>query len=358
MTAPNFWRGKRVLLTGHTGFKGSWLALRLNHLGAELTGFALAPPTRPSLFEIARAGEGMRSIIADIRDAAAIHAAVAEAQPEVIFHLAAQPLIRQAYADPAATYATNVMGLVNLLEAVRRCDAVRVLVNVTSDKCYENREWFWGYREHDRLGGRDPYSSSKACAELVTAAYRDSYLGDGNMERRAPVAVATARAGNVIGGGDWAKDRLVPDILDALDADRPVIIRHPQAVRSWQHVLEPLSGYLLLAEALWREGPAHTGAWNFGPADEDARPVRWLVEKLAQHWPGRLRWEIDNGPHPHEACQLRPDCSKARIQLGWRPRWNLETALARIAAWHQAYLEGRQDMRAVTLEEIRNHAAE
>ncbi|MDR0735960.1 MAG: CDP-glucose 4,6-dehydratase [Zoogloeaceae bacterium] len=346
--SASFWQGKRVLLTGHTGFKGGWLALMLARLGANVTGFALPPPTDPSLFELARIGRDMRSILADIRDAGAILSAMREARPEIILHLAAQPLVRQSYADPVETYATNVMGLVHLFEAARQSDSARVILNVTSDKCYENREWPWSYRENEPLGGHDPYSSSKACAELVTAAYRDAFFRAGNPH------VATARAGNVIGGGDWGKDRLIPDILRAVVSGAPLRLRNPQAVRPWQHVLEPLSGYLLLAEKLYEEGEDYACPWNFGPAEEDARPVKWLVERLARDWQGRLAWETDPRVHPHEAHALRLDAAKARLQLGWRPRWRLETALARVVDWQQAWLAGK-DMREFTLRQIAAH---
>lgn len=343
-----FWSGKHVLVTGHTGFKGSWLALWLTRLGAEVSGFALPPPTNPSLFELARVGDGMRSILADLRDAQAVRDALRETRPEIVFHLAAQPLVRQSYADPVETYATNVMGLVHLLEAARQSDCVRAIVVVTSDKCYENREWLWGYREDDALGGHDPYSSSKACAEIAVAAWRRSFFHAAS----AP-ALATARAGNVIGGGDWAKDRLLPDLLEAINAGRPVTLRYPDAMRPWQHVLEPLRGYLLLAENLYCEGASFAEAWNFGPAEEDTRPVRWLVEELAGHWPQGANpvWIQDAVPHPHEARALKLDAAKARARLGWRPRWNLATALLKTAEWHKAYL-AQEDMREVTLGQI------
>jgi CDP-glucose 4,6-dehydratase len=343
-----FWPGRRVLVTGHTGFKGSWLSLWLACLGARVSGFALPPPTNPSLFELARVGDGMRSILADLRDAEAVLEALRETRPEIIFHLAAQPLVRQSYADPVETYATNVMGQVHLLEAVRQIGNVRAIVIVTSDKCYENREWLWGYREDEALGGHDPYSSSKACAEIAAAAWRRSFF----HADHAP-ALATARAGNVIGGGDWAKDRLLPDLLAALAAGCPVTLRHPDAVRPWQHVLEPLRGYLLLAEKLCLEGAAFAEAWNFGPTEEDARPVRWLAEELAGYWPRGAypAWVPDAAPHPHEARALKLDAAKARARLDWQPRWNLATALAKTAEWHKAY-RAREEMRAVTLAQI------
>ncbi|MDR1462180.1 MAG: CDP-glucose 4,6-dehydratase [Azoarcus sp.] len=346
--SANFWRGKRVLLTGHTGFKGGWLSLMLSRLGAEVTGFALPPPTDPSLFALARPDWEMRSIIADLRDADATDRAMREARPEIVLHLAAQSLVRQSYADPAQTYAVNVMGLVNLLEAARRDASIRAILIVTSDKCYENQNWPWGYRENDPLGGHDPYSSSKACAELVAAAYRASFFN----AQASQTFLATARAGNVIGGGDWAKDRLIPDILRAITAGEPVRLRKPEAIRPWQHVLDPLNGYLLLAEKLYREGGDHTAAWNFGPADEETKPVKWLAERLLQHWkPQEIRLEIDARAHPHEAHHLKLDASRARAQLGWRPCWKLETALAQTAAWYRAWQKG-ENMRDVTLRQI------
>jgi CDP-glucose 4,6-dehydratase len=345
-----FWQGKRVFITGHTGFKGSWLTLTLFRLGAKITGFALPPPTTPALFDLARVGEGIHSVIADIRDADAIHRAVREARPEILFHLAAQPLVRQSYADPVETYTTNVMGLIHLLEAVRQSDSVRALVNITSDKCYENREWLWGYRENESLGGHDPYSSSKACAEIVTAAWRSSFFAP-KTQTRTQTHIATARAGNVIGGGDWGKDRLIPDILQAISARQPLRLRNPRAIRPWQHVLEPLSGYLLLAEKLYAEGAAWAEAWNFGPADADAQSVQQITKMLAQHWPDALHWEIETESQPHEAYALKLDASKARARLGWRPRLDLRAALAEIARWQQAWQAG-EDMRAVTLAQI------
>jgi len=345
-----FWSGKNVLVTGHTGFKGSWLTLWLNDLGARVTGYALRPPTKPNLFELARVQEAVNSKEADVRDLERLSRAVSDAQPAVVFHLAAQSLVRRSYAEPIETYATNVMGTVNLLEAVRRAPSVRVVVVVTSDKCYENREREQGYREDEPMGGYDPYSSSKGCAELVTAAYRRSFL---SLEEngRQPIAVASARAGNVIGGGDWAKDRLIPDILEAFAGGRPALIRNPNAVRPWQHVLEPVAGYLALAEALWREQDAFAGAWNFGPHDEDTKPVSWIVEQLRQRWGGGASWRVDGAAQPHEAGYLRLDCSKARDRMGWRPKLALETALEWIVEWHRAYLN-REDLRQVTVGQI------
>ena len=342
-----FWRGRRVFVTGHTGFKGGWLCLWLQRLGADVTGYALAPTSQPSLFETASVAQGMRSAIGDIRDAASLHAAMIAARPEVVIHMAAQALVRESYVNPVETYSVNVVGTAQVLDTVRGCPSVRAVVSVTTDKCYENSEWHWGYRENDRLGGHDPYSSSKAGAELVTAAYRSSFFID--AER--PVALAAARAGNVIGGGDWSRDRLIPDILSAIQAGQVVRIRNPDAIRPWQHVLEPLSGYLALAERLCgNEGEAYAEAWNFGPADDDARPVRWIVEQVLERW-GSGSWAIDAQPQPHEANYLKLDCSKARTRLAWRPRWNLAAALGAIVDWQRAHLRG-DDIRALTLSQI------
>jgi CDP-glucose 4,6-dehydratase len=343
---PNFWRERRVLLTGHTGFKGAWLALWLQSLGARVTGFSVNGTSDPSLYELAHVGEGMESIIGDVRDAEAISAAVASSDPEVVVHMAAQSLVRRSFAEPRETYETNVMGTVNVLDAVRVSGHnVRVLVNVTSDKCYENREWEWGYREDEAMGGHDPYSSSKGCAELVTAAFRRSFFSDPGDTR-----VASARAGNVIGGGDWAADRLLPDIMRAVLAGEEVRVRNPNSIRPWQHVLNPLSGYLVLAQALW-DSPQHAGGWNFGPPEEDARPVGWLVERMSELWPGELRWSLDEGPHPHEARYLKLDSSRARARLGWRPLVGLDAALSSVVDWYRGLGE-EQDMRAVTLAQI------
>ena len=349
MANPDFWRGKRVFLTGHTGFKGSWLALWLQQLGADVHGFALAPPTTPNLFSVAGVAAGMHSQLADIRDAAALRQAVLACQPHIVLHLAAQPLVRQSYLDPVETYATNVMGTVHLLEAVRACSSVRAVVNVTTDKCYENREWVWGYREDEPMGGHDPYSSSKGCAELVSSAYRLSFLAS------AGIALATARAGNVIGGGDWAADRLVPDILRAFAQQQPVLLRNPLATRPWQHVLEPLSGYLCLAEQLFNHGQAQAEGWNFGPRAEDVQPVQWIVEHLARSWGDGATWALDSSAQPHEAIALRLDISKAGERLNWQPRWTLATALDHTLAWQRAWLAG-QAMQALCLQQIATYA--
>ncbi len=346
-----FWRGKRVLVTGHTGFKGGWLSLWLQSLGAEVSGYALPPPTSPSLFEVASVGRDMAaSYLADIRDLLSLKAALLDLHPEVVFHLAAQPLVRHSYTDPVETFATNVMGTVHLLEAIRTTPGVRAVVNVTTDKCYDNREWVWGYRESDPLGGHDPYSSSKGCAELVSAAYRNSFFA-GKEHARHGVALATARAGNVIGGGDWAADRLVPDMIRAFSRGEAVVIRSPHATRPWQHVLEPLWGYLTLAERLWEQGPAFAESWNFGPNDEDARSVQWIVQRLVDQWGEGAAWELDERPQLHEATSLKLDCSKARARLDWRPRWELGLSLDHIVTWYRACARG-EDMRALTLAQI------
>jgi len=350
---PAFWAGKRVFLTGHTGFKGGWLSLWLQSLGAQVHGYALAPAGTPSLFQLARVAQGMESTFGDIRDAAALQAALQAARPEIVLHLAAQALVRHSYDHPVTTYGTNVMGLVNLFEAVRATPGIRAVLNVTSDKCYDNKEWAWGYRENEALGGYDPYSNSKACAELVTSAYRNSYFHPDQYARHG-VALASARAGNVIGGGDWAADRLIPDMLRAIGAGQPVRIRSPHAIRPWQHVLEPLSGYLCLAQRLYRDGPAFAQAYNFGPHDMDARPVQWMVEHLCAQWGAGAAWQLDGAVQPHEATYLKLDCSKARAQLGWQPRWRLPHALDQIVAWHRAQQEGA-DMRRVTLDQIASY---
>jgi CDP-glucose 4,6-dehydratase len=347
---PDFWRGKRVFLTGHTGFKGSWLSLWLQSMGAQLQGLALDPPTTPNLFTEARVGAGMASTIGDIRDLATVQQAMAAFQPDIVLHMAAQPLVRLSYVEPVETYATNVMGTVHVLEAARRAGSVRVIVNVTTDKCYENKEWFWGYREDEPMGGYDPYSNSKGCSELVTSAYRRSFF------QKEGIALASGRAGNVIGGGDWAADRLVPDILRAFERQQPVVIRNPHSTRPWQHVLEPLSGYLTLAEQLWEHGQAYAEGWNFGPTDDDARPVQWIVERLVQAWGEGARWQLDGADHPHEAGYLKLDISKAKHRLGWRPSWHLDTALDKIVQWHQAWL-AQQDVQALCLAQIQQYTA-
>jgi len=331
---PAFWHGKTVFVTGHTGFKGGWLSLWLHRLGARVTGYALEPPTQPNLFEVAGLARSIDSITGDVRDLRALRQSLLRAKPQFVFHLAAQALVRESYADPVDTYSTNVMGTVNVLEVVRAAESVRATVIVTSDKCYENRERVTGYREDEAMGGHDPYSSSKGCAELVTAAYQRSFFSQSGM------AVASARAGNVIGGGDWGRDRLVPDALRAFSAGETLRVRNPEAVRPWQHVLDPLNGYLTLAERLWEKGLAYSSAWNFGPADGDDRPVSWIVEELVRRWGEGATWRIDETHQPHEAGMLKLDCSKAREQLDWHPRIDLGTALDWTVEWRRRLAAG------------------
>lgn len=350
---PDFWRGKRVFLTGHTGFKGGWMSLWLQSLGAEVTGYALDPPTVPSLFDVANVARGMTSVIGDIRDLPGLLQAMRDAKPDIVMHMAAQPLVRYSYQNPVETYATNVMGTVHLLEAVRHATSVKAVVNITSDKCYENREWVWGYREDEPMGGYDPYSNSKGCAELVSAAYRSSFFNASSYEQHG-VAIATVRAGNVIGGGDWAESRLIPDILAAFEAGNPARIRNPHAIRPWQHVMEPLRGYLILAERLYQQGPGYAESWNFGPVDEDAKPVIWIVEQLAALWGVGASWRDDEVEHPHEATYLKLDISKARSRLDWHPALNLKQALQLVVDWSQARQAGA-DMRHHTLMQIRSY---
>jgi CDP-glucose 4,6-dehydratase len=349
---PAFWCGRRVLLTGHTGFKGAWLALWLQSLGARVTGVSPGVPTQPSLYQLARVGEGLESRCGDVRDHGELAAAFAAARPEIVIHMAAQALVRRSFAEPRETYETNVMGTVNLLETVRVAGGVRAVVNVTSDKCYANREGDPlgnGYRENQPMGGRDPYSSSKGCAELVSEAYRCSFFSGAGRTR-----VATARAGNVIGGGDWGEDRLLPDLMRAALNGKSAHVRNPNAIRPWQHVLNPLGGYLVLAQALC-ESSEYACAWNFGPPAQDARTVGWIVQRVSELWPNRLRWqrdsEQDSGPHPREANHLKLDSSMARVRLGWQPLVSLQAALEATVNWYRELGEGA-DMRAVTLGQI------
>jgi CDP-glucose 4,6-dehydratase len=337
-----FWRGKHVLVTGHTGFKGSWLCHWLLHLGASVTGLALAPDTEPSLFVESRLADRLASHLDDVRDLAATRRVVAAARPEIVLHLAAQSLVRRSYADPVGTFATNVLGTAHVLEAARSVDGLRAIVSVTSDKCYRARDDGAPHCETDPLGGADPYSSSKACAELVTGAYRQAFFAG----KSAAVAVASVRAGNVIGGGDWASDRLVPDCVRAFASERPVALRNPQAVRPWQHVLEPISGYLVLAERLWND-PNYAEAWNFGPDDGDARPVSAVVERVARAWGGNAGWTMQAGEHPHETAELRLDSTKARARLGWRPRLKLDQALDWTVDWYRRRGAGEPAQRLV-----------
>jgi CDP-glucose 4,6-dehydratase len=351
-----FWKSKRVFLTGHTGFKGSWLALWLQHLGADVTGYALDSPTEPSLFHKADVAACMHSVIGNVRDAAILTSVMQSAQPEIVFHLAAQPLVRHSYADPVGTYETNVLGTIHLLEAVRKTPSVRGVVVITTDKCYENKEWIWPYRETDPLGGYDPYSSSKACAEIVTGSWRDSFFNPAQYAEH-KVAVASARAGNVIGGGDWASDRLIADIVRAFSSGKALEIRNPAATRPWQHVLEPLRGYLILAEKLHTGGVRYASAWNFGPHATDAQPVEWIVRYLSAKWGSGTQWTLDAHEHVygaqvlHEAQMLKLDWSKAHAALGWQPVLALPEALDYTLDWYQRESAGAR-ARELCLEQI------
>lgn len=346
----NVWHGRRVFLTGHTGFKGGWLALWLASKGAIVRGYALDPQTSQNLFEAARIGQQIEDIRGDIRNVSKLEPALRDFAPEVVFHLAAQPLVRASYADPIGTYETNVIGTARVLDVIRRTPSVRAVVSVTTDKCYENREWLWGYRETDPLGGYDPYSSSKACAEIVSAAYRQSYFPVTKL-REHRCAIATARAGNVIGGGDWSTDRLIPDLIRGFIAGEPVRIRSPRAIRPWQHVLEPLCGYILLAEKLLQSDAEFATAFNFGPFDDDARPVGWIADRLVSLWGNGARWIHEEDGGVHEANFLKLDASRARALLHWRPRLRLTAALDWVVDWHRAYQDGA-DMQRVTTEQI------
>ena len=334
-----FWKNKKVLITGHTGFKGSWLCLLLHQMGAEIYGYALEPPTVPSLFKEAKIDELITSHIGDIRNYDKLQKVIREIQPEIVFHLAAQPLVRESYKNPIDTYATNVMGTVNLLEAIRYTPSVKSVVNVTTDKCYENREWHWGYRENEPMGGYDPYSNSKGCSELVTASFRNSFFNSKEYFKHG-VAIATARAGNVIGGGDWAEDRLIPDFIRSITKGEKLKIRSPYAIRPWQHVLEPLTGYIILAEKLFKNSTEYAEAWNFGPDDNDAKNVEWITSKICNLWGNNASFEVDTNPQPHEANYLKLDCSKAKTLLNWHPRWNIEKSLSIIVEWNKAFLKG------------------
>jgi len=349
----NIYKNRKVLVTGHTGFKGSWLCLLLNQLGADVYGYALEPPTNPSLFNEAKIGELITSFIGDIRDLAYLQEVIHKVQPEIVIHMAAQPLVRESYKIPVETYAVNVMGTVHLLEACRHTQSVKAIVNVTTDKCYENREWHWGYRENEPMGGYDPYSNSKGCSELVTASYRNSYFNQAKYNEHG-VAVASARAGNVIGGGDWADDRLIPDFIRAISKGEEVKIRSPYAIRPWQHVLEPLTGYLTLAAKLFTEGATYAQGWNFGPDDNDAQNVEWITKTICDLWGNGASFEVDTNPQPHEANYLKLDCSKAKAELGWVPKWNIETTLKTIVDWNKAFIKG-ENIREVTINQINQY---
>jgi CDP-glucose 4,6-dehydratase len=357
MIDPTFWRNRNVFVTGHTGFKGTWLSLWLHALGASVTGYSLNPPTQPNLFELCRMDELITSHIADIRNPELLSAALSDAAPDIVFHMAAQPHVRESYKNPAETFEINIMGTVHLLDAVRKASQkgipIRAVINITTDKCYDNREWPWGYRETDPLGGHDPYSSSKACSELITASYRDALFNPKEYAIH-QVSIATVRAGNVIGGGDWAKDRLIPDCIRALIKGEQVKIRYPESIRPWQHVLEPLHGYLLLAQKLAEWGPPFAQGWNFGPNDHNMKPVMWVVKRICEIWGGDAAYQIEKGAHPHEARYLKLDCSKAKQDLGWHPQWNLDTALTKIVEWMKAYQE-QSEIRVICLNQIRDY---
>lgn len=355
MVNRSFWRGRKVLVTGHTGFKGSWLGLWLDLLGAHVTGYALDPPTEPSLFQQAAVAESINSVYGDVRDFPRVKALIAESRPDVIIHMAAQSVVRRGYDDPVETYSSNVMGTVHVFEAIRQLSHRCVVLNITSDKCYFNREWVWGYRETEPMGGRDPYSNSKGCAELVTTAFRESFFSPASVERHG-VALGSCRAGNAVGGGDWTSDQLVPDLMRAFLAGRACPIRNPLATRPWQFVLEPLRGYLMLAERL-SEHPCHFAAgWNFGPADADAKPVSWVADQLVQAWGEGASWVRDAAGHPSEAQMLKLDVSKAQVCLGWRPVLALQQALEWIVEWYRAFQSGG-DVRGLTRAQIVRYEA-
>jgi len=345
----SFWKGKKVYLTGHTGFKGSWLSLWLQNMGALVKGYSLDVNTTPALFSLANVAEEMESEIGDIRNLEQLTKSMVRFKPDVLIHMAAQPLVRLSYKEPVDTYTTNVIGTVNVLEAARKCINLKAIVSVTTDKCYENKERERGYRENESMGGHDPYSSSKGCAELVTSAYRRSFFSSENT-----ASLASARAGNVIGGGDWAEDRLIPDILRAFEKSEPAVIRNPLSTRPWQHVLEPLSGYLVLAQELFLNGGEFAEGWNFGPIDKDCKPVSWILDQMVTSWGNNASWSLDKNNNPHEAGFLKLDCSKASNRLKWQPKWNLQLTLKLIVSWHQIYVNGG-DMKKQCLKEINNY---
>lgn len=346
----HFWKGKKVFLTGHTGFKGSWLTLWLLDMGAILKGYSLDVNTSPALFNLANVGAEMESEIGDIRNLDQLTKSILSFKPDILIHMAAQPLVRLSYLKPIETYTTNIIGTVNVYEAARKCLNLKAIVSVTTDKCYENNEWYWGYRENEPMGGYDPYSSSKGCVELVTSAYQRSFFNSNESPY-----LASARAGNVIGGGDWAEDRLIPDILKSFEKSEPVLIRNPHSIRPWQHVLEPLSGYLVLAQELYEKGDEYSGAWNFGPNDKDCKEVSWILDIMVKYWPNNASWIHDSNNNLHEAGFLKLDCSKAKHRLKWNPKWNLEQTLKSIVNWHQIYLKDG-DLKQQCINEINNYS--
>lgn len=348
----NFWKDKKVLITGHTGFKGSWLSLWLSKLGANVIGYSLEPPTKPNLFEICKLEERITSIVGDIRDYNTLKNVFGKYKPQIVFHMAAQSLVRYSYKKPIETYETNVMGTVNLFEACRHTSSVRAIVNTTSDKCYENKGQILGYKESDPMGGYDPYSSSKGCAELITSAYIRSFFNPKSSEPKK--YLASVRAGNVIGGGDWGEDRLIPDCIKALSKDKPIIIRYPDAVRPWQHILDALYGYLLLGYHLYREEAEFTGGWNFGPDGKNTKPVKWVAEQVVNIWGDGANWIVDENINPYEAHYLKLDCSKAKLKLGWHPHWSLKLSIQKTIEWYKDYFENH-DMLDITINQIKNY---
>lgn len=338
MINKQFWKGRKVFITGHTGFKGSWLSIWLSLLGSDVTGYSLDPPTKPNLFDESGISCLIQDIRGDLRIIDDLKATINRVSPEIVIHLAAQPIVRESYRDPIGTYLTNAIGTANLLEAVRDCQSVKVVLNVTTDKVYENREWIWGYREDESLGGYDPYSASKACSEIITSSYKRSFF---NHDSRRTVGIATARAGNVIGGGDWAADRIIPDCIRAFNNGNKLSIRNPNSIRPWQHVLEPLSGYLVLCEKLYSDPAKYSSSWNFGPNDDDAKTVEWIVKRVMKSWLNAPGYIIDKGEHPHEANFLKLDCSKAKIILGWKPKWDISKAIEKVVEWNIAYNSNR-----------------
>jgi CDP-glucose 4,6-dehydratase len=348
-----FWKGKKVFVTGHTGFKGSWLCILLNYLGAEVYGYALEPNTQPALYNFCNIDSFVHSTIGDIRDIEKLKSSLQNSNPDIIIHMAAQPLVRLSYQNPVETFDINVMGTVHLLESARYCSNVKAIVNVTTDKCYENKEWPWGYRENEPMGGYDPYSSSKGCSELVTSAYRNSFFNP-NQYSKHGVAVASARAGNVIGGGDWAEDRLIPDFVRSIQNNQKILIRSPKAIRPWQHVLEPLSGYLVLAEALYTNGTEFAQAWNFGPNEDDVKNVEWIVNTICEKWGNGAAFAIDPNPQPHEATYLKLDCSKAKTMLNWHPRWDINKTIQSIIEFNKAF-QNKENILELCMKQIENY---